>query len=544
MSWTKILKNNTDGLNFEGNQSQDAILIAGGTNFTNINVSRCRTAITIRDDSHAQKNLTNISITDFCGDGIDIMQSNVNITNVEISLSIELIDYDLLHRDAIQIIGVDPKTHKADPYILLENIHIKKLKIKCINEDQYKGCQGVFSGDNPINNVTIDDFEIIVDHDEHGITIASGTNCQVSNGSISSSDKKYNPTLIFQNRKKGSIPMGDKIRVDNVECLNPVIEIKDRRILESMDCNDVANKHNISVYHIETIALMESNNDMFYKGKLKILFEPHVFWRRLLAKGYDMDKLLLDNIKLSSQGVLTPDRLVAGEYGTYLQQHDKLEKASRIDSNIALESCSYGSRQIMGFHWEAFGFSSVSEMVDCISLPEYQETFLSLWLQNNKKAVIALQRNDFARFCRYYVGSEVPTKYIQDFSKIYRRLVAKGNPLKKRTKSKTVIGASAGGIGGIGGLAVLADIFTGEMSIKEGLEEKNIKAIEEVIKVVKDSDIYSDLVKSKIDVISAGVNGATPFDPLHMYAGFGFTFLLIALGFSLVLWRYSSDNGY
>ncbi|WP_426770837.1 N-acetylmuramidase domain-containing protein, partial [Pseudomonas aeruginosa] len=53
----------------------------------------------------------------------------------------------------------------------------------------------------------------------------------------------------------------------------------------------------------------------------------------------------------------------AGGYLGGQAEHERLDKAVKMDRDCALQSASWGLFQIMGFHWEALGYASVQAFV-------------------------------------------------------------------------------------------------------------------------------------------------------------------------------------
>lgn len=562
--WSKCLTESSKNIEFVGSYKKDALLIHSGTNFTNISVETCRSGITLRDDSHKQKNLKDITIKDFCGDGILICQSNVSIDNVDIRMSRELVSYHDLHRDAIQVVAVDPETHAPDPKRTLRNIHIKNVTIHCVNEGQYKGCQGIFMGDSVVENVTIEHFNIVVDYPEHGITINSGVDCHIRDGIIKSQDTSFNPTLVLENRKPHLLPDGNNIKLDNVVCRFPVLSeavvsskastppedgIVSRRTEDNsvqaitpITLQEVANKHQVSRACLETIQYMESKNVSRYKGRVKILWERHVFWRLNVEAGVDMEKVALANLHLCGEGGIINSKPFT-KYGSHDAQYAKMKQAHALFPQAALESASYGKNQIMGYHWKRFGFSSIEAFVEAISQEQYANNFLDYWLASSPSAVTALQQQNFRKFCRRYVGRNVPSAYVEGFSKHFRMLVAKGNPRKKRVNSGTVRGGLAT-VGGISttGVVVLPTVFN-EVERVDVASDQVQQTLEDVVKIVHESGVATT-IKDKITTMAQGDPSATMFDPTFLYLGMAGMTTVMLLGFGLIMWRYSVDNGY
>lgn len=123
---------------------------------------------------------------------------------------------------------------------------------------------------------------------------------------------------------------------------------------------DAAAQLECEVNVIKSVAAIESTGSGFLPtGEIKILFEPHIFWRQLIARRIDPKVILLRKPELHS--ILYP---VWGTYpyGHPSEQWDRLRTASQVNIDAAYCSASYGEFQIMGFNYGKAGYSQVFEM--------------------------------------------------------------------------------------------------------------------------------------------------------------------------------------
>lgn len=128
------------------------------------------------------------------------------------------------------------------------------------------------------------------------------------------------------------------------------------------------------------------------KGRVKMLFEPHVFWR-LLGKGPKRDAA-------AKQGLAYPNWRRDYPKDSY----PRLISAMKIDPELALQSASWGLGQIMGFNHQAAGFASAADMVAAFADDEDQHlTAMIRFIQANKLDD-ELRRHDWAGFARGYNG--------------------------------------------------------------------------------------------------------------------------------------------
>ncbi len=95
-------------------------------------------------------------------------------------------------------------------------------------------------------------------------------------------------------------------------------------------------------------------------GTPVILYERHIFRRLLVnmnwitkAREWSRDYPDLCNVS-------------AGGYGKESAQHERLNRASKLNRDVALESCSWGLGQVMGYHWKALGYPSLQSFVNAM----------------------------------------------------------------------------------------------------------------------------------------------------------------------------------
>lgn len=153
---------------------------------------------------------------------------------------------------------------------------------------------------------------------------------------------------------------------------------------------------------VKAVASVESNGDGFIKDATgamvpKILFERHIMFKRLRdftpIKSKDMAAKYPDIVNESSGG-----------YKGGLAEWERLDRAIKIDRVSALESASWGSFQIMGFHWKALGFNSVQELVNKAYTEEGQLDLFVRFVKADKRLIKALREKDWTTFARIFNG--------------------------------------------------------------------------------------------------------------------------------------------
>lgn len=133
-------------------------------------------------------------------------------------------------------------------------------------------------------------------------------------------------------------------------------------------------------------------------GTPVILFERHVMRQRLIA-----------NKKRSTADVMEikrPDLCgkTQGGYGLYSVQHKKLDDAAKFDRTSALESCSWGIGQVMGYHWYNLGYDSIQDFVNAMYKDEESQLEAMCRYIEINGLVDALKNKDWKAFALGYNG--------------------------------------------------------------------------------------------------------------------------------------------
>lgn len=137
------------------------------------------------------------------------------------------------------------------------------------------------------------------------------------------------------------------------------------------------------------------------EGKAVILFERHVFWKRLEEHGIDPAPAAAKWPSIVSQE--------RGGYRGGAAEYTRLATACMIDRAAALESCSWGLFQIMGYHWQALGYASVEEFAARMNSSEGEQ--LDAFVRfvghpDNKGMLAALKARKWSTFARLYNGPD------------------------------------------------------------------------------------------------------------------------------------------
>lgn len=123
--------------------------------------------------------------------------------------------------------------------------------------------------------------------------------------------------------------------------------------LEDVDLPRIAKTIGCGEDELHAIMDVEAAGSGFdSKGRPKMLFEPHIFYR-LLGPGKARDEAV-------KQGLAYPKWKAKGYPA---DSYDRLQRAMKINAVAALMSASWGAFQIMGFNHGAAGYASPEEMV-------------------------------------------------------------------------------------------------------------------------------------------------------------------------------------
>lgn len=176
-----------------------------------------------------------------------------------------------------------------------------------------------------------------------------------------------------------------------------------------------------SVYAVQAVATVESNGDgMLPDGRPKILFERHVMYQRYKAAA---GQAQADIAALKWPGVVNSK---PGGYSTGPGEHDRLGLAAAINRNCALESCSWGAFQIMGYHWKTLGYPSLQDFVNSMYQGESAQLDAFIrFIMADQTLISALRDKNWAKFARRYNGPAYSkNRYDEKMAAAYARLAA------------------------------------------------------------------------------------------------------------------------
>lgn len=183
------------------------------------------------------------------------------------------------------------------------------------------------------------------------------------------------------------------------------------KFLSERDLIGFASQLGLELAVVKAVNEVESSGKGFLTdGRPKILFEGHVFWRELKKRGKDPKSLWKEEFK----DVLY-EKWERKYYKDGTGEYDRLEKAIRISNQPGVKeaaycSASWGSFQIMGYHYSMLGYKSIEEFVEKMNHHERDHLeafgrFISVTSSRGKKLAERLKEKNWANFAFGYNGS-------------------------------------------------------------------------------------------------------------------------------------------
>ncbi len=182
------------------------------------------------------------------------------------------------------------------------------------------------------------------------------------------------------------------------------------KFLSEQDAKDFADQFGLELAMVKAVNEVESRGKGFLvDGRPVILFEGHIFWRELEKRGIKPSDYVTDRTKdvLYKKWTRTHYRGGSGEF-------DRLEKAAGISDlpafhDAAYSSASWGAFQIMGFHYEHLGYSSIDQFVSEMYEHEREHLiafgkFIQKTSFKGKKLIDWIKVKNWAKFAEGYNG--------------------------------------------------------------------------------------------------------------------------------------------
>lgn len=173
------------------------------------------------------------------------------------------------------------------------------------------------------------------------------------------------------------------------------------KTLTNEQIKDLANKHGIEYAGLKAVVEVEASGKGFIGDVPKILYEPHIMHRLLTKKNY----ITIRNNLMKAHPNLCYPRWGTYKYGAESIQHRRLEIASQFNRDTALESCSWGLGQVMGFHWKSLGYESLQAFINDMYESEAKQLEAMIRFIKVNSLLLALKNKDWVKFARGYNGS-------------------------------------------------------------------------------------------------------------------------------------------
>lgn len=173
------------------------------------------------------------------------------------------------------------------------------------------------------------------------------------------------------------------------------------KTLTNEQIKDLANKHGIEYAGLKAVVEVEASGKGFIGDVPKILYEPHIMHRLLTKKNY----ITIRNNLMKAHPNLCYPRWGTYKYGAESIQHRRLEIASQFNRDTALESCSWGLGQVMGFNWKSLGYESLQAFINDMYESEAKQLEAMIRFIKVNGLLLALKNKDWVKFARGYNGS-------------------------------------------------------------------------------------------------------------------------------------------
>ena len=182
------------------------------------------------------------------------------------------------------------------------------------------------------------------------------------------------------------------------------------QLLRNSDLVTAAQRLDVPLASIYAVNEVESKGKGFLdNGKPVILFERHIMYRQLAKVRHPSDdpaelKRHTDQLANANPALVNPK---PGGYIGGTAEHQRLAMARLIDDTAALESASWGAFQIMGFHWQRLGYTSVQAFVAAMTAGESQQLDAFIrFIETDAALHKALKGRKWAEFAKLYNGPD------------------------------------------------------------------------------------------------------------------------------------------
>lgn len=253
--WYKIVTNDLIDEKIIIPDTHDGLLISESVRLSNVHLIGGQTQLVIRKPCIVE----NCTFENFGADGIILSASNCIIRNCNFLKPTTLVPYSTRHPDTIQFVAIDDNLN-VDVNGIIYNTLLENIVVYAPDSEDglFRGVQGITGFDCRVTNLTIRNFTIRTDFEQHGISFNSAENCTIENGIIDSITTDKKPGIIFKDRKLLSKGFNNSIK--NVKL--QILDVEDDTILENVKIECVKDSY---------------NGDLMYKEKKQsIAFRDHM----------------------------------------------------------------------------------------------------------------------------------------------------------------------------------------------------------------------------------------------------------------------------
>lgn len=180
------------------------------------------------------------------------------------------------------------------------------------------------------------------------------------------------------------------------------------KLLQNATLVAAAKRLGVELATIYAVNEVESTGAGFLvNGKPKILFERHQMHRLLATPQHKDDAAAALKAHADQLAQLYPNLVNTrpGGYAGGTAEHQRLANANMLDALCAPQACSWGAFQIMGYHWQHLGYSSLDDFLTRMAQDENQhfEAFVR-FIEADPALHKALKAKKWAEFARRYNG--------------------------------------------------------------------------------------------------------------------------------------------
>lgn len=205
------------------------------------------------------------------------------------------------------------------------------------------------------------------------------------------------------------------------------------KTLNLQQISNAAKNLNVPVAALRAVIEVEARGKGFYdNGQPVILFERHVFWQRLTQRNLIS---LRDKANKERPDLCFP-RWTTGSYGSFSAQHKRLEDAAAYHREVALESCSWGLGQVMGYHWKLLGYPTLQSFINAMFRDEAGQLDAMCRFIKVNRLDNYMRALDWAGFALGYNGSGYrANRYDEKLAAAYRKYLQSNESVADKNTS-------------------------------------------------------------------------------------------------------------